>query len=91
MLSRASSKHNWKSRKLWFSVFAILMLLLGLVMSLDNPAFATVYATYAGSVVSVAGLFLAGNAAAKWINNKNPAFQQPHSEDSETSPSEETR
>lgn len=57
---------NWKSRKIWFSVFAVLALLLGVYISEDSVAMATIYSTYAGSVVTITGLLIAGNVTSKW-------------------------
>ncbi len=57
-------KHEWLSRKLWFSVFAIGMLYAGLRGAIELPAFAAIYSTFVGGVVGIAGLFLAGNVIA---------------------------
>ena len=57
-------KHEWLSRKLWFSVFVVVMLYQGMVIAIANPAFFTIYSTFVGGVVGIAGLFLAGNVIA---------------------------
>lgn len=61
---------NWKSRKIWFSGFAIVALLVGLHLTEDSAALATVYSSYAGSVVTITGLLIAGNVGSKFVNIK---------------------
>lgn len=53
---------------MWFSVFAILALLTGLHLTEDSAALATVYSSYAGSVVGITALIIAGNVSSKWVN-----------------------
>jgi hypothetical protein len=62
--SKRLKRTDWASRKLWFSVFAVFMLWLGLHAAVDSTAFAAVYGTFAGSVVAICGLFLTGNVIA---------------------------
>lgn len=66
-------KHEWLSRKLWFSIFAIVMLYVGLRESIDSAFFAAAYGTFAGSVVAVCGLFLTGNVIAQKFGGVSPA------------------
>lgn len=81
-----SSFNGWKSRKLWFSVFAIGVLYLGTRGAIESLAFGAIYSTFSGAVVAIAGLFLAGNAASKFIGLK-AAAPAPKAK-SETPPTE---
>lgn len=67
----SSSNHNWRSRKLWFSAFAIGMLYLGARDAADSDGFRAVYEAFVGGVVTVTGLLLAGNVTAKWLGPKS--------------------
>lgn len=61
-------KSEWLSRKLWFSAFAVFMLYLGMKIAVDSPAFATIYSSFVGGVVTISGMFLAGNVIAGKLN-----------------------
>lgn len=67
----SSSNHNWRSRKLWFSVFAIGVLYLGARDAAVSDGFRAVYEAFVGGVVTVTGLLLAGNVTAKWLGPKS--------------------
>lgn len=80
-------KHEWLSRKLWFSVFAVVMLYQGMVIAIANPAFFTIYSTFVGGVVGIAGLFLAGNVIAGKLGVAAvPAAKPENSPTSEETP-----
>ena len=68
------------SRKMLFSVFAVLMLLWGLHLTEDSQALATVYSSFAGSVVTITGLLIAGNVGSKFVNIKK-ALTNPKEEE----------
>jgi hypothetical protein len=57
--------NGYKSRKLWFAVFAIGSLLLG---GLLLPA--ALYGDFVGGVVGIASAFMVGNVATKWASTK---------------------
>lgn len=80
-------KHEWLSRKLWFSVFAIGMLYAGLRIATDSLAFSALYSTFVGGVVGIAGLFLAGNVIAGKLGvAAAPAAKPENSTTSEETP-----
>lgn len=80
-------KHEWLSRKLWFSVFSVVMLYQGMVIAIANPAFFTIYSTFVGGVVGIAGLFLAGNVIAGKLGvAAAPAAKPENSTTSEETP-----
>lgn len=81
LLNSSKRKHEWLSRKLWFSVFAVLMLFLGLHAAIDSTAFAAVYSAFVGGVVSISGLFLAGNVIAGKLSPAASAKTEPTSEE----------
>lgn len=53
------------SRKLWFSVYAITMLVATAAAAAIWVSFAVTYETLAGSIVAVTALYLTGNVAQK--------------------------
>jgi hypothetical protein len=61
-----------KSRKLWFSVFAITTLFIGALLAGKFPPFAALYGDLVGGIVGIAGLYLTGNIAQKWVGTKAP-------------------
>jgi hypothetical protein len=63
---------GWKSRKLWFSVFAVLILLAGWVLAGHFHSLQALYDTFVGGVVGVSGLYLTGSVATKWVGTKAP-------------------
>jgi hypothetical protein len=68
---------GWKSRKLWFSIFAIGILYRGAVVAMDEASFRAVYESFVGGVVGIAGLFLVGNIGAKFVSTKAPVATTP--------------
>ena len=60
-----------KSRKLWFSVYAITVMVLAALIGARLPAFAPMYDTLVGGIVAVTAAFLTGNVAAKWVIGKS--------------------
>lgn len=88
MHSQSSSKrtkHEWLSRKLWFSIFAIGMLYAGMRLSVDSAFFASVYGTFSGSVVAICGLFLTGNVIAQKFGTVPAASTSAKTESQPTS------
>jgi hypothetical protein len=70
-------QHHWsdsgyKSRKMWFAVFAIGVLFVGMVFVINHGAAIGLYDAFVGGVVGVAGLFIAGNVGAKLAATKVP-------------------
>lgn len=66
-------KHDWVSRKLWFSVFAIGVLYLGMSVAMESAVFISIYGSFVGGVVGVAGLFLGSNVlSGKFEKPKDP-------------------
>jgi len=63
---KRESEHNWRSRKLWFSVFSIVTLYWALLQAQESEVFRPMYETFVGGVVAITGLLLAGNVVAKW-------------------------
>jgi hypothetical protein len=60
-----------KSRKLWFSVYAITVMVASALIGARLPAFAPMYDTLVGGIVAVTAAFLTGNVAAKWVIGKS--------------------
>lgn len=67
----SSKERNWRSRKLWFSAFAVGVLYLGARNAADSDGFRAVYEAFVGGVVTITGLLLAGNVTAKWLGPKS--------------------
>jgi hypothetical protein len=61
---------GFKSRKLWFSVFAVVALFLGAGLAAWLPSVAPLYGELVGGIVAIAGLFLTGSVATKWVGSK---------------------
>lgn len=61
---------GWKSRKLWFSVFAIAVMYLGMRVAAADALLRPLYETFVGGVMGVSGMFLIGNVGAKWVSGK---------------------
>lgn len=85
-MDSSSNAHNWRSRKLWFSGFAIGVLYLGARDAADSDGFRAVYEAFVGGVVTVTGLLLAGNVTAKWLGPKSA----PEAKSKKTATSEES-
>lgn len=90
--------NGWRSRKLWFSVFAICMIYKGAALALTSKAFEPIYSTMVGGMVGIAGMFLVGNVSSKWVGAKGEATKrqrpaqesaQAWEESSESTPLEE--
>jgi hypothetical protein len=64
---------GYKSRKLAFSFFAVITIFAGWIIAGKYPAMAALYDTFVGGVVAIAGLFLTGSVATKWVGTKAPA------------------
>lgn len=56
-----------KSRKLWFAVFAMMLVVISGAGAVYLPTFASIYETLVGGIVAVAGMYLTGNVAQKWV------------------------
>lgn len=82
----------WKSRKLWFSVFAIGTMYHAAIKATTETSFRTIYETFTGGVVAIAGLFLAGNITSKWVANLAPGAKSrrppPVPDEAEETPEE---
>jgi hypothetical protein len=64
---------SWKSRKLGFSFFCV-MVLAGVAMAAAHfPAIAGVYTVFVGGVTGIAGLYLGANVAELHVDGKNAA------------------
>ena len=61
---------NWKSRKLWFSVFCIGALAAVGVLAAWLPEIGGLYPVFVGGVTGIAGLYLGSNVATKHVNGK---------------------
>lgn len=77
---------GWKSRKLWFSVFAIGIMYRGMIVAMDNLTFQPLYGTFVGGVCAVVTAFLVGNVGAKFVSTKAPAATSPVPKDLKTPP-----
>ena len=64
--------NGYKSRKLWFSVSAMVILLVGWIATAAHPALVTTYGTFAGYIVAIVTVFLTGNVANKWVGTQAP-------------------
>jgi len=64
---------GWKSRKLWFAVFAVGALFLGAGLGAKYASFAPMYETLAGSIVAVCALLFTGTVANKYVASKAAA------------------
>jgi divalent metal cation (Fe/Co/Zn/Cd) transporter len=69
--------NGYKSRKLWFSAFAIVAIFGGWIGAGLMPSLVPMFATFVGGVLGVAGLFLTGNVATKLVGTKVPADPKP--------------
>lgn len=68
---------RWKSRKVWFGVFAVLALLVGLKLTADSVIVAGNYPSFVGGVTGVTGLVIAGNVGAKLVTKKKDGEESP--------------
>jgi hypothetical protein len=76
MATKKSFDHSgWKSRKLWFSVFCVLVIAAVAIVAIrtESPTVHLVFEVTVGGVVAIAGLFLAGNVTGKWVSVKGQA------------------
>lgn len=65
--------NGFKSRKFWFSVFITVVMLFAWLVAGVKPALAPLYDTLVGGLVALAGLYLTGSIATKWVGSKAPA------------------
>lgn len=77
MSEDAPRDNGFKSRKLWFSVFAVATIFGGATLGAHWTSFAPLYDTLVGGIVAVAGLFLTGQVATKWVNTKMGSKSKP--------------
>lgn len=75
-----------KSRKLWFSVFTVMVLLFGMWYASRHESVAPLYGELVGGIVAIAGLYLAGNIAGKFTIGKNMNATKPPKEEEEPLP-----
>lgn len=70
---------GWKSRKLWFSVFCVLMIAVCAIaaMHVESPTVHLIFEVSVGGIVAVAGLFLTGNVAGKWVGIRGSGATNP--------------
>lgn len=59
-----------KSRKLWFSIFAITVIFVGALLAAKWGSIAPLYSTMVGGVLGVVGAYLTGNVAQKLVGVK---------------------
>lgn len=64
---------GFRSRKLWYSVFATGMVVISGLGVLLWAGLAPLYDTMVGGIVAIAGLYLTGSVATKWVGSKVPA------------------
>lgn len=93
----ASNGNGWKSRKLWFSVFAIGMICASGLMTIVLRFPENIFNTMVGGIITISGMFLVGNVSTKWVATKgqaaknqrqDPGFPLAWEESSETTPLE---
>ncbi len=67
-----------KSRKLWFAIFAITVIVGAAVVGpMIWAGFVSVYDAMVGGIVAIAGMYLTGNVAQKWVGVKaQPALME---------------
>lgn len=62
---------GFQSRKLWFCVLGLALVLVGALIAAHWPAFGANYETFVGGIVGITSLFLTGNVAARWVAAKH--------------------
>ena len=77
-MSTSWKDNGFRSRKLWFAVFTILVLLVAFVYAAQHDA-KGVFETFATHVVFVASTFIGGNVMSKWVSTKAPPPPQENS------------
>jgi len=60
-----------KSRKLWFSIFSALLVLVGGIMAAKWEHFGEHYTIYVEGIVAIAGLLLGANVTSRWASSKH--------------------
>lgn len=66
---------GYASRKLWVTLFSMVLLGLVALSAKFIPALDGVYATFAGSVVALAAIYVGGNTATKYVASKAPQLK----------------
>lgn len=61
---------GYKSRKLWFAVYATGLLFLGAHCGSQTPAFGALYGELVGGIVGITVALFTGNVAAKLVASK---------------------
>ncbi len=69
-MSSHKADGGYRSRKLWVTIFAMLLLAGVAVASGDIPAIVSLYPTLCGSITSLAAIYLGGNTLAQHLLNK---------------------
>lgn len=58
---------GYRSRKLWFTVFAMGLAFAGFCLTAGWPAFAPSYSTFVGAIVGLSTVYLTSNVATKAV------------------------
>lgn len=68
---------GYKSRKLAFCFFAVVVMFIGACVACKCAGFASIYSTFVGGVMGVVALLLTGNVATKFVGLKAPQDPVP--------------
>jgi hypothetical protein len=69
--------NGYKSRKFWFCIYAVGILLIGSILGAFFPAFSTTYTEFVGGVVAITTAYLAGNVAQKYVTGSTTKPTDP--------------
>lgn len=63
---------GFRSRKLLFALFALLLVFLGALLASDDDKIAGVYSVMVGGIEVITAIYLTGNVSSKWVVGKQP-------------------
>lgn len=66
----------YSSRKFVVTILCVVLIALGGLICVKLPAFAGIYPSYIGGILGMAGIYLTGNVANDFLNNKTKASIQ---------------
>jgi hypothetical protein len=71
-----NTEGGFRSRKLLFALFAILLVFLGCLLAAQNEKIGVNYATMVSGIEVITGLYLTGNVASKWTASKGKKLKK---------------
>lgn len=70
-MKKRDTDGGFRSRKLLFALFSLLLIFVGALLSTESKEIATVYPVMVGGIEMITAIYLGGNVGAKWVITRN--------------------